>query len=509
MKFDRPRSGILLLSILAAGLIARIATVALFHPPIFGDDLDYIALGKSLAHGGAYELEGHPTAYRPPGYPLLLAFSFRLFGESLIPVRAAQAAADLLSCFLVFVLGRKLFSERVGLIGAGIFALFPIQILYVSIIMTETVFTTLLLLYLLICAGETDSWKRSIAAGIVLGAGTLVRPTILLLPAAVFAVRWMSGWTPAKNLKALGLTAGAALLIISPWLIRNFTEFGRITLTTNSGVNFWIGTHSGASGSYSFPENSPLLAVKGEFAQSDMGIRLGFEFIREHPLEYGMLLVKKWAHFFSVDYWLLLSMHFQPDFRSVPNAGTLFSRFPLTDLLAIHAPFAAVLLLATFGLCFRAGDKAKGLLYLVAPCAYWLLVHLAFFGSARYRFPVVPLFMIGGAYGADILLRKTYIRTRLRDAVFCFFALLFVAGWTAERVIIRRQAGTPGAQTRGEGPENRKDVPLTTFRAEGAFPESRSAVLQLVRDNPLDLLKHHAARIHERIHLIRLPADEL
>ncbi len=274
-------------------------------------------------------------------------------------------------------------------------------------------------------------------------------------------------------------------------------------------MNFWIGTHSGASGSYSFPENSPLLAVKGEFAQSDMGIRLGFEFIREHPLEYGMLLVKKWAHFFSVDYWLLLSMHFQPDFRSVPNAGTLFSRFPLADLLAIHAPFAAVLLLATFGLCFRAGDKAKGLLYLVAPCAYWLLVHLAFFGSARYRFPVVPLFMIGGAYGADILVRKTYIRTRLRDAVFCFFALLFVAGWTAERVIIRRQAGTPGAQTRGEGPENRKDVPLTTFRAEGAFPESRSAVLQLVRDNPLDLLKHHAARIHERIHLIRLPADEL
>jgi 4-amino-4-deoxy-L-arabinose transferase-like glycosyltransferase len=465
MKFERPRSGTLLLGILAAGLIVRIATVALFHPPLFSDDLDYVALGKSLAHGDAYQLEGHPTAYRTPGYPLLLAFSFRLFGESLVPVRAAQAAADLLSCFLVFVLGRKLFSERVGLIGAGIFALFPLEILYVSIMMTETVFTTLLLLYLLICTGETPSWKTSIAAGIVLGAATLVRPTILLLPAVIFAVRWVSGWKSGKNLKALALTAGAALLILSPWLIRNFNEFGRISLTSNTGVNFWIGTHSGASGSYSFPENNPLVAVKDEFGQSDLGIRLGVEFMKGHPLEYGMILAKKWAHFFSVDYWLLLSMHYRPDFRSAPNAGVVFSSFRLTDVLALHLPFAAVLLLATFGLCCRAGE-GKGTLFLFAPCAYWILVHLAFYGSARYRFPVVPLFMIGAAYGADILLRRMYVLTRLRAAAFWFLAFLFAAGWTAERIVIQRKADTYG------GRETLRAAPGDTAGAgEGRFRE--------------------------------------
>ena len=448
MKFESPRSGTLLLCILAAGLIARIATVALFHPPLFSDDIDYVALGKSLAHGEGYQLEGHPTAYRPPGYPLLLAVSFRLFGESLLPVRAAQAAADLLSCFLVFLLGRRLFSERAGLIGAGIFALFPMEILYVSIMMTETVFTTLLLLYLLICTGAKASWKMSIAAGIVLGAATLVRPTVLLLPGAVFVVRWMSGWKPPENLKALGISAGAALLILSPWIIRNEDRFGHITLTSNTGVNFWIGTHSGASGSYSFPENNPLSDVKDEFSRSDLGIRLGAQFIRERPLEYGVILAKKWAHFFSVDYWLLLSMHYQPDFRLAPRAGVVFSRFPLPDLLVLHVPFAAVLLLATFGLCFHARGDRLGILFLFAPVTYWILVHLAFYASARYRFPVVPLLMAGGAYGADILLRRVYVRTPLRRAAFCFFALLFVSGWTAERVIIRREAGAYGAQTR-------------------------------------------------------------
>jgi 4-amino-4-deoxy-L-arabinose transferase-like glycosyltransferase len=446
MKFERPRSGTLLLCLLTAGLIVRIAAVALFHPPLFSDDIDYVALGKSLAHGNGYQLDGHPTAYRPPGYPLLLAFSFRFFGESLAPIRAAQAAADLLSCFLVYLLGKKLFSERVGLIGAGIFALFPPEILYVSIMMTETVFTTLLLLYLLICTGETASWKMSTVAGIVLGAATLVRPTILLFPAVIFAVRWMSGWKPGENLKALTLTAGAALLILTPWLIRNYDEFGRITLTSNTGVNFWIGTHSGASGSYSYPRDNPLWSIEDDFKRSDLGVGLGLRFIRNHPVEYMVTLAKKWAHFFSVDYWLLLSMHYQPDFRSAPNAGVVFSRFPLPDLLALQVPFAAVLLLATFGLCCHAGDDRKGILFLFAPCAYWILVHLAFYAAARYRFPVVPLFMIGGAYGTDILLRKAYIRTRLHTAAFWLFTLLFAAGWTAERVIVRREAGMYGGK---------------------------------------------------------------
>ena len=441
-RSERHGPGRLLPAILAAALLLRVGAVALFHPPLFSDEIDYVALGKSLAHGDGYSLDGHPTAYRTPGYPLMLALSFSVFGESLLPVRAWQALADLLSCLLVYLLGKKLFSERVGLIAAGVFALFPLQILYVSMMMTETVFTTLLLLYLLVSSGEAPSWNASMAGGIVLGAATLVRPTVFLLPAAVFAVRWMTGWKPGENLKALALTAAGALIVLTPWLIRNLNEFGRLSLTSNTGVNFWMGAHSGATGSYSFPENNPLLAVNDEFARSDAGFRLGVEFIQSHPLEYGTLLVKKWAHFFSVDYWLLLSTLTQPEFRSARHAGAVFGRFPLPEVLALHLPFAAVLLAATFGLCFRARerDDRRGMLLLFIPCAYWILTHIVFYAAGRYRFPVVPLFIIGAAYGADLIMRKSYVRTMLRTAAFTFFALLFTAGWTAERVSIHRAA---------------------------------------------------------------------
>jgi len=434
------RSGKILFCILATCLIVRLGAVALFHPPLFSDDIDYVALGTSLAHGGGYDLEGHPTAYRPPGYPLILAASFRAFGESLIPVGTIQAIADLLSCFLVYLIGKRLFTERTGLIAAGIFALFPIQMLYVPIMMTETVFTTLLLLYILICTGDAASWERSLAAGVVLGAATLVRPTVLLLPAVVFAVRWSSRWRMGENIKSLAITAAVVLFVISPWIVRNFDRFGRLSLTSNTGVNFWMGNHHGASGSYSYPADNPLVGEKDEFRASELGMSLGIEFIRDHPLEEGVILAKKWAHFFSVDYWLLQSLNFQPDFRTAPNAGFVFSRLPAAEILALHMPFAAVLLLATFGLCCHARADGKVMLVLFAPFAYWVAVHLVFYAAARYRFPVVPLLMIGAAYGVEALMGNTYVRTRTRLAVFCLFGLLFAAGWTAERIIIARQA---------------------------------------------------------------------
>ena len=152
--------------ILASAFVVRVAAILLLPSPLFSDEIDYVALGRSLAAGEGYQVDGHPTAYRPPGYPVLLAASFRIFGDSLFPPRAAQVLADLLSCYLVYALGKRLLNERVGLAAAAVFALFPAQILYVPHLMTETVFTTLFLLYLLLCTPGTASLKTGTLAGV-------------------------------------------------------------------------------------------------------------------------------------------------------------------------------------------------------------------------------------------------------------------------------------------------------------------------------------------------------
>ncbi len=116
--------------IVVAAAILRVGTVALFNPPLISDDKDYDAIARSLAHGDGFKLDGNPTAYRLPAYPLLLAASYAVFGDSKTPIRMLQAIADVISCLLLFSIGKKMFSEKVGLLAAAILALFPIQVLY-------------------------------------------------------------------------------------------------------------------------------------------------------------------------------------------------------------------------------------------------------------------------------------------------------------------------------------------------------------------------------------------
>ena len=432
----------MLLWIVLVGLAIRLGVALLFAPPLFSDDIDYVAIGKLLARGGGYLLDGSPTAYRPPGYPYFLSLFFRLVGDSLTPVRLAQAACDMLSCLLVFSIGRKLFDDRVGLVAAGIFAFFPMQILYVSIMMTETLFTVTFLAVVRMCLESRIGTRRALLGGLVLGAGTLIRPTLLLLPCAIFAGRWVRRENARSDLRAFLLMGAACLVVLLPWLMRNEEQFGRLTLTSNTGVNFWIGNHPGASGAYSWPGDSPLAHVDDEFARSDLGMRLGMEYIRDHPLLVLETLPKKWAHFFAVDYWLLMSMQYQPDFREIANAGIVFGRFSWFNILLTHLPFAAVLLLCALGVITRPPGEGGNVLYLLSPVAYWLLVHMVFYAGARYRFPIDSLLMVGAAYGAILLLRRKCTWTRARRLAFAALTVLFLSGWIAERVMINVRAAT-------------------------------------------------------------------
>ncbi len=78
-----------------------------------GDALVYGGLAKNLLQWGqyAYTLPTgalHPTLIRLPGYPLLVALCFRLFGmENYYSVACVQIVLDLLSCLLLAGFARR------------------------------------------------------------------------------------------------------------------------------------------------------------------------------------------------------------------------------------------------------------------------------------------------------------------------------------------------------------------------------------------------------------------
>ena len=104
--------------ILFGAMLLRTVAAILIDTPLRSDDAEYAALARSTLSGGGFSLESTPTAYRMPGYPLVVAGVFLVSGESLITLRLLQAIVDTLTCLLVFVIGGCVSDERTGLVAA-------------------------------------------------------------------------------------------------------------------------------------------------------------------------------------------------------------------------------------------------------------------------------------------------------------------------------------------------------------------------------------------------------
>ncbi len=94
----------------------------------------------------------------PPGYFILLNYWTSYFGETEFSFRFLSAFFDSLSIILIFLIGRKLFNPKVGLLSAVIFSTTMLQIVYAQEARPYALFGFLVLLstYLFLCLYQND-----------------------------------------------------------------------------------------------------------------------------------------------------------------------------------------------------------------------------------------------------------------------------------------------------------------------------------------------------------------
>src|ERR1700709_183446 len=97
---SRPRSGVqaIIIGVIAVMSLGLLAYALKTGAPLrYADERQYVDIAMSLRNGHGYELNGLPTAYRPPVWPMLLAFFLALGLPasllSVIPAGAMIAAA--------------------------------------------------------------------------------------------------------------------------------------------------------------------------------------------------------------------------------------------------------------------------------------------------------------------------------------------------------------------------------------------------------------------------------
>ncbi|MHB8302802.1 MAG: glycosyltransferase family 39 protein [Acidobacteriaceae bacterium] len=216
---------------LAAGLLLRLWFIH-YYPVVDGDSLVYGEIARNWFWHGIYGFTRttgiHPTLIRLPGYPLLLAGCFFIFGtDHYQPVLLLQALLDLGTCLLLAGFAFRSMGRRAGIATLYLAALCPFTANYVSSPLTETptLFCIALGLYALVRYAERPACNRWFWALVFsIGYGAMLRPDgvllgLLLLPGMFWYGR--SRISADSSLKMALLCGLLALVPFVPWAVRN------------------------------------------------------------------------------------------------------------------------------------------------------------------------------------------------------------------------------------------------------------------------------------------------
>ncbi|MDE1824532.1 MAG: glycosyltransferase family 39 protein [Candidatus Micrarchaeota archaeon] len=168
--------------ILAAVLILGFVLSVIFYKgiSIYGDDFDYPQYAPSILAGTFAQDYSIFSLRLAMIFPL--AFFIKLFGYNDIGAGAYTLICYLLSIALAFVLGRKLYDARAGLIGAFLFSVYPLSLEYStndSPMMPMVLFTGLALL-LFLYGREGKGMKFYVLSGISTFVAYLANPLALI-----------------------------------------------------------------------------------------------------------------------------------------------------------------------------------------------------------------------------------------------------------------------------------------------------------------------------------------
>ena len=451
--------------------------------PLFGrptvDAALYVELAKQIARSWVFE----EPFYKPPVYPYLLAGMWRLVGESWLLLRLPGIVFGAATCGVAWWLGGRVFGPRVGLLAGLLYAVHRIAVYFEGELLEIGIVTLLhaaalaLVLWADVPAGaqlRNRGRLRAVIAGAALGIGTLARPTLLLFDAV--AIAWLG------RRRALPALAALALTLLPVTLHNALRGGGFVLVSSNLGVNFYLGNNPQANGRIAaapeFPASPAAAArtarVLAEEAAgrplraadvSGFWLRRGLAYDVEHPSRALSLVVRKL--FFA---WNAAEISDNEDLAGLARHLRVFRVLPVGSWLL--APLGLV------GLVFAPRRRDTLLLrgFLVAQ----ILALLPFFVVSRFRLPWTPALAVLAAWCALEFLARVRGRRAGRAALAAAIAVVGLA------------CGLPAFGVRAPVEFDFEYKLGYAYLEEGRVDEALAAFREAVRRNPRNALAQNA-----------------
>ncbi len=388
----------------AIALFLRIAWIILGHTYkiktsennfSFGWEMGRI--GEAISSGrGFSDPFGVPTgstAWEPPLYPYLIAGIFHIFGmysrASAFVLLTINSIFSALTCIPIFLIARRIFSEKVAVGSAWTWALLPYVISWCVRLVWETSVSAFLLaviFWLTLTLEESDGLKRWLWFGALWAIAALNSVVLLsFLPASGLWAWYRRAKRGKPSLAGVALASMIFVVCIAPWLIRNYRTLGKfIFIRDNFGAELRLGNGNGADGSwmeYLHPTQDLYAlrqyAAMGELAYIDMRKRQALNYIRADYPRFVGLCLKRFVYFWG----------------GPPRLAQIWWLAEVKNSLFLAS---SVLMFWGLGRALRRRKPGAWLLFwliLSYPAIFYVV-----FSMTRYRRPIEPEITILGVY---------------------------------------------------------------------------------------------------------------
>ena len=363
----------------------------------YGDErLEYewsILLNNLYNHGilalNSFEGKLIPSVYMPPLYVFFLFLLKLITPESFEFAQVVLATQIILSTFAIFLfykLNNFFFSDNWSVFNSFLFSIFPLNVYTTTQISSTSLQTLLLILYLYLFFSlhkfKKFAWFKIFYFSLVAGLLMLLRGEFYL----IYIISLIYLFIFQKiNIKKSFIILLISLLVISPYMIRNYVTFNKITLTKSAGYNLWKGNNpfarvEGSESKEAFLDNDINKNIEKlpkdnlyDFHYDKLFFYESFNYIKGKPLLFIERYIKK---FFSFFYFNINSDY--------PNYYHPLFIIPIF-LTSIFSTFGILISLKEFNY-----EKGYLLLYLFLT----LCIFSLFFILPRYKMIILPVQMI-------------------------------------------------------------------------------------------------------------------
>ena len=265
------------------------------------------------------------------------------------------------------------------------FAAWPSQIEFTTILASELLFNFLILLAIFCWNRQSvPTWAAAIFTGIALATASYVRPLALILP-ALFLL-----WTLARGkwtvlIARVAVTAAVMLVLILPWTVRNYSAFKSLVLvSTNGGANLWMGNSPGSTGHYMELPPRPVGMNEAQF-DNHLG-KIAKRYIREHPGAFVRRSASRVVNTFDRE---TIGVDWNEQGLKDSPLGASIRYLKILSTLYWWAMLLGGVI--GVGILVAKQPTLKVVLHpAVATCVYFAVVHAVTVSNDRYHFPMVP-----------------------------------------------------------------------------------------------------------------------